>query len=311
MQSDVVNRSYCTHECVRGLAFGTPLDKNCPNVKDHSSKHIDRQEFLRLIRDQLDGENAHANCKPINASGHIGHLFKIHLLSHGYTLVTKAVGLCDGASLLHEEKMYNHLRDLQGRFIPACPGHVELKRLFRGEAYDNTAFRHFLFLSYAGKPVLKALSKVDYSVVRQVLEALVQLHQRRVMHRDAAPRNMLYNARTGKYMVIDLELSEPIDGGVPEAVDVHIQKGKRKGEDDRESEPFATESKALFSVRGHNHFFSHGIDRIPFHDGMNSTQVDKKANEPNYIIPEGHHQPALVWLWPSTAGRGAWLGHVV
>ncbi|KAG5950617.1 hypothetical protein E4U58_001547, partial [Claviceps cyperi] len=112
---------------------------------DHGSKHIDRQEFLRLIQDQLDGEKAHANCKPINASGHIGHLVKIHLLSHGYTLVTKA-----------------------------------------------------------------------------------QLHQRRVMHRDAAPRNMLYDARTGKYMIIDLELSEPIDGGVPEAVDVHIQKRKRK-----------------------------------------------------------------------------------
>ncbi|KAG5989138.1 hypothetical protein E4U52_005895 [Claviceps spartinae] len=247
IQSDVFNRSYCTHECIRGLAFGTPLDKNCPNVKDHGSKHIDRQEFLRLMRDQLDGENAHAHCKPINASGHIGHLFKICLLPHGYTLVTKAVGLCDSAPLIHEEKMYNYLRDLQGRFIPACAGYIELKWIFRGEAYDNTAFRHFLFLSYAGKPVLKALSKVNYSVVREVLDALAQLHQRRVMHRDAAPRNMLYDARTGRYMVIDLELSEPIDGEVPEAVDAHIQKGKRKWEDDRESEPFATESQSLFA----------------------------------------------------------------
>ncbi|KAG6040372.1 hypothetical protein E4U17_001996 [Claviceps sp. LM77 group G4] len=242
-----ISQSYCTHECVRGLAFGTPLDKNCPNVKDHGSKHIDRQEFLRLIREQLDGENAHANCKPINASGHIGHLFKIRLPSHGYTLVTKAVGLCDSAPLIHEEKMYNYLRDLQDRFIPACAGYIELKWLFRGEAYDNIPFRHFLFLSYAGKPVLKALSKVNYSVVREVLDALAQLHQRRVMHRDAAPRNMLYDARTGKYMVIDLELSEPINEEVPEAVDVRIQKGKRKWEDDTESEPFATESKSLFA----------------------------------------------------------------
>ncbi|KAG5960102.1 hypothetical protein E4U58_004755 [Claviceps cyperi] len=247
MQNDFVNRSYCTHECLRGLAFGTPLDKNCPNVKDHGSKHIDRQEFLRLIRDQLDGEKAHDNCEPINASGHIGCLFKIRLLSHGYTLVTKAVGLFNGAPLLHEEKMYNHLRDLQGRFIPACPGRITLKGLFRGEAYTFGAFRHFLFLSYAGKPVLNALPRVNTSVVSRVLEALAQLHQRRVMHRDAAPRNMLYDARTGKYMVIDLERSEPIDGGVPEAVDVHIQKGKRKWEDERESEPFATESKALLA----------------------------------------------------------------
>ncbi|KAG6252494.1 hypothetical protein E4U23_008697 [Claviceps purpurea] len=61
----------------------------------------------------------------------------------------------------------------------------------------------------------------------------IWLHQRGVMHRDAAPRNMmmLYDDRTGRYMVIDLELSDPpIDGGVPEAeaVDVHIEKGKRK-----------------------------------------------------------------------------------
>ncbi|KAG6164847.1 hypothetical protein E4U51_004785 [Claviceps purpurea] len=247
MQNDFVNRSYCTHECVRGLAFGTPLDKNCPNVKDHGSKHINRQEFLRLMREQLDGKKAHANCKPINASGHIGHLFKIRLLPHGYTLVAKAVGLCGGPPLLHEEKMYNYLRDLQGRFIPACPGRITLKGLFSGEAYTYGAFRHFLFLSYAGQPVLKALSKVDKSAVREVLDALAQLHQRRVMHRDAEPRNMLYDARTGRYMVIDLELSEPIDGGVPEAVDVHIQKGKRKWEDDKESEPFATESKSLFA----------------------------------------------------------------
>ncbi|KAG5912625.1 hypothetical protein E4U61_000323, partial [Claviceps capensis] len=244
MQNDFADRPYCTHECVRGLTFGTPLDKNCPNVKDHGSKHINRQDFLRLMRDQLDDEKADDNCEPINASGRIGSLFKIRLLSHGYTLVAKAVGIFHGAPLIHEEKMYNHLRDLQGRFIPACPGRITLEGLFRGEAYTFSVFRHFLFLSYAGQPVLEALSKVDKSAVRQVLATLAQLHKRRVMHRDAAPRNMLYDARTGKYMVIDLELSEPIDGGVPEVVDVRIQRGKRKWEeleDDRESEPFATE----------------------------------------------------------------------
>ncbi|KAG6266986.1 hypothetical protein E4U47_005492 [Claviceps purpurea] len=91
--------------------------------------------------------------------------FAYRRIRHGYTLVAKAVGLFDGAPLLHEEKMYNHLRDLQGRFIPACPGLIPLHGVFGGQAYDYIAFRHFLFLSYAGKPVLKALSKVDNSVV--------------------------------------------------------------------------------------------------------------------------------------------------
>ncbi|KAG6252499.1 hypothetical protein E4U23_008702 [Claviceps purpurea] len=250
-QNILFNRSYCTNECVWGLAFGGPLDKNCPNVKDHGSKHIDRQEFLRLMREQLDGENAHANCKPINASGHIGHLFKIRLLSHGYTLVTKAVGLCDSAPIIHEEKMYNYLRDLQGRFIPACPGYIELKWLFRGEAYDNTPFRHFLFLSYAGQPVLKALSEVDNSVVSQVLATLAQLHQHRVMHHDAAPRNMLYDDCTGRYMVVDLEMSKPIDEEVLEAMNGCRKKRKTKREAERKlktaSESFAAESKSLLA----------------------------------------------------------------
>ncbi|KAG5986799.1 hypothetical protein E4U52_008254 [Claviceps spartinae] len=115
MQSDFFKRSYCTNECVWGLTFGGPLDKNCPNVKDHGSRHINRQEFLRLMGEQLVGKGAHDHCKAINASGHIGYLFKIRLPSHGYTLVAKAVALGDGAPLLHEEKMYNYLRDLQGR----------------------------------------------------------------------------------------------------------------------------------------------------------------------------------------------------
>ncbi|KAG6251159.1 hypothetical protein E4U24_001379 [Claviceps purpurea] len=131
------------------------------------SSHIDRREFLRLMGEQLVGKDAHAHFKPINASGHIRYLlrFAYRRIRHGYTLVAKAVGLFDGAPLLHEEKMYNHLRDLQGRFIPACPGLIPLHGVFGGQAYDYIAFRHFLFLSYAGKPVLKALSKVDNSVV--------------------------------------------------------------------------------------------------------------------------------------------------
>ncbi|CCE35231.1 uncharacterized protein CPUR_03218 [Claviceps purpurea 20.1] len=131
------------------------------------SSHIDRREFLRLMGKQLVCKDAHAHFKPINASGHIRYLlrFAYRRIRHGYTFVAKAVGLFDGAPLLHEEKMYNHLRDLQGRSIPACPGLIPLHGVFGGQAYDYIAFRHFLFLSYAGKPVLKALSKVDNSVV--------------------------------------------------------------------------------------------------------------------------------------------------
>ncbi|KAG6093357.1 hypothetical protein E4U31_006817 [Claviceps sp. LM219 group G6] len=247
MLSDVFNGSYCTHECVRGLAFGGPLDENCPNVKDHGNKHINRQEFLRLMREKLQSKEAHDHCKPINASGHIGHLFKVRLSPHGYTLVAKAVELCHGAPIIHEEKMYNHLRDLQGRFIPACPGLVELNVSFRGEADSCLPFRYFLFLSYAGQPVLKALSEVDNSVVSQVLATLAQLHQCRVMHYDAAPRNMLYDNRTDRYMVVDLEMSKLIDREVLGAMNGCRKKRKRKRELKTASESFAGESKSLLA----------------------------------------------------------------
>ncbi|KAG6097182.1 hypothetical protein E4U30_000879 [Claviceps sp. LM220 group G6] len=246
---DVFDESYCTHECVRGLAFGGPMDEKCPNAKYHGSKHINRQEFLRLMGEQLQSKEAHDHCKPINASGHIGHLYKVRLSPHGYTLVAKAVGILDWSPLIHEEKMYNHLRDLQGRFIPVCPGFVKLNRFFRCKKTlaNFGLFGRFLFLSYAGKPVLKALSKFDDSVVSQVLATLAQLHQCRVLHRDAAPRNVLYDDCTGRYMVVDLEMSEPIDEEVLEAMNGCRKKRKTKRELKPAGESFAAESKYLLS----------------------------------------------------------------
>ncbi|KAG6050439.1 hypothetical protein E4U39_004088 [Claviceps sp. Clav50 group G5] len=244
-RQDVFDGLYCTHECGRGLTFGGPLDEKCPNVKDHGSKHVGRQEFLRLMREQLKGKGAHDHCKPINASGHIGHLFKVRLLPHSYTLVAKAVAPPDWRPLIHEEKMYNHLRDLQGRFVPVCPGRVELNGLFRCKEYRSSfgCFQHFLFLSYAGKPVLKALPKFDDSIVSQVLATLAQLHQRRVIHRDAAPRNMLYDGRTGRYMVIDLEMSKQMIEEVPQATHGGRKKRKIERELKTASKRIAAESR--------------------------------------------------------------------
>ncbi|KAG5937756.1 hypothetical protein E4U59_004210, partial [Claviceps monticola] len=86
---------YCTHECLRGLTLGGSLDEECPNAKNHGTEHIDREEFLRLIREQLEFPRINAEFLPLNASGSVGLLFKIRLLSHGYTLVAKAFSKYD------------------------------------------------------------------------------------------------------------------------------------------------------------------------------------------------------------------------
>ncbi|KAG5998781.1 hypothetical protein E4U52_004773 [Claviceps spartinae] len=200
---------YCTHECLRGLTFGGSLDEKCPNAKDHGTEHIDRLEFLRLIGKQIEAyPRINAQCFPLSASWSVGSLFKIRLLSHGYTLVAKAFYRSDRGAMCHEEEMYNILRDLQGDYIPVCPGHVVLSRGMYCSHYERTYFKHFLFLSYGGRPVLHALPKVKEAITNQILTALAQLHKHRVLHHDAELRNILYDERTGKCMVVDLERSE-------------------------------------------------------------------------------------------------------
>ncbi|KAG6262145.1 hypothetical protein E4U49_003329 [Claviceps purpurea] len=200
---------YCTHECLRGLAFGGSLDEKCPNAKDHGTEHIDREEFLRLVREQLEASpRINAECFPLNASGSVASLLKIRLLSHGYTLVAKAFSKYDRDNMCYEEKTYKLLRDLQGNYISVCPGHIILSWAMYCAHYERSNFRQFLLLSYGGRPVLHALPIVEEAMTNQILTALAQLHKYRVLHHDAEPRNICYDERTGEYMVVDLERSE-------------------------------------------------------------------------------------------------------
>ncbi|RMJ01509.1 hypothetical protein CDV36_015742, partial [Fusarium kuroshium] len=90
VRPNIQDRLYCTHECLRGLAFGGPMDQKCPNSADHGNAHINRREFLRLARDQLAVDRGKdADCVPLYLSGSRGSLFKFCLSSHGYTLVAK------------------------------------------------------------------------------------------------------------------------------------------------------------------------------------------------------------------------------
>ncbi|KAG6244749.1 hypothetical protein E4U24_004821 [Claviceps purpurea] len=236
---------YCTHECLRGLTFGGSLDEKCPNAKDHGTEHIDREEFLRLVGEQLEFPRINAEFLPLNASGSVGSLFKIRLSSHGYTLVAKAFDRYDGDLACYEEHMYSLLRDLQGYYIPVCPGQVVLRRAMYCAHYEWSRSEHFLLLSYAGRPVLHALSKVEEAITNQILTALAQLHKYRVLHHDAEPRNILYDERTGKCMIVDLERSQSRDREALGRVETELQSHDlvRKRDDAR----FAAEAKSLLA----------------------------------------------------------------
>ncbi|KAH6981482.1 hypothetical protein EDB80DRAFT_737328 [Ilyonectria destructans] len=134
------------------------MEEECPNFLYHGSTHIDRQQFLNLISDQLAVDRGpDADCVPLYLSGSRGSLFKVRLSSYGYTLIAKGVEGMDAALLCHEKEVYDHIRGLQGKYVPVCLGTVDLIQPYY---YDSGVFKHFLFISYARQPVFKYMEQV-------------------------------------------------------------------------------------------------------------------------------------------------------
>ncbi|KAB5560312.1 hypothetical protein GE09DRAFT_1173007 [Coniochaeta sp. 2T2.1] len=188
-KTNIQDRPFCTQQCLLGLA------------------HLNRLEFLRLRRAQLAVDRGHeADCTPLHLSGSRGSLFKVRLSSHGYTLVAKGMESLDRAFLQHENNIYDRLQDIQGKHVPVCLGSVDLVRPYY---YDRGVYTRFMFLSWAGQPLFDGAyrsSKAD--VVAAVTSMFKAVHGLRVLHRDAEPRNILYDANSGKLMVVDFERAE-------------------------------------------------------------------------------------------------------
>ena len=75
--------------------------------------------------------------------------------------------------------------------------------------YSGAQLSHLLLMSWGGRP-LPAPANKEYRARFPKLaeEALVAVHLCKVLHRDAEPRNMLFDASRMKLMVIDFERSE-------------------------------------------------------------------------------------------------------
>ncbi|UPK91528.1 hypothetical protein LCI18_002463 [Fusarium solani-melongenae] len=244
VRPNIQDRLYCTHECLRGLVFGGPVDPKCPNSTDHGNMHINRREFLQLARDQLAVDRGkNADCVPLYLSGSRGSLFKFRLSSHGYTLVAKGVEAMDTKRLLYENEIYSHLRDLQGKFIPVCPGVIDLIKPYY---FNSGVYEDFMFLSYGGRPVLKGLGEVNSDAINEILTALGRLHQHGVIHRDAEPRNVLYDKHTGRYMIVDLMLAELHTRQPLGTINVNKRDRKKKlASGKHEKDIFAAEAQSL------------------------------------------------------------------
>ncbi|XP_044718710.1 kinase [Hirsutella rhossiliensis] len=184
--------------------------RNIPATEHHHRQgHINRLEFLRLIRDQLATDRGRdADCVSLYVSGARGSLFKVRLSSHGYTLVAKGVESLDLACLQHENEIIDLVR----------PCHS-----------DSGVYVHFMFLSWAGQPLFNRADLAFKAGIDDAVSTILKaVHKLRVLHRDAEPRNILYNTNTGKLMLVDFERAE-FRGRRPLGLIVsNVQNRKRK-----------------------------------------------------------------------------------
>lgn len=207
MKPHIRSRPFCSQECLLGLVLGKAVDRSCPNADSHGQMHITHPEFLRLIRAQLAVDRGRdADCMPMYRSGSRGSLFKARLSSHGYTLLAKGMETLDHAHLQHENEIYDRLLPIQGKYIPVCVGSIDLIRPYY---YDCGVYTRFMFLSWAGRPIFECtagqVSAID--VADATTRIFKAIHELRVLHRDAEPRNILFDEHSGRLMAVDFERS--------------------------------------------------------------------------------------------------------
>ncbi|KAI9746369.1 MAG: hypothetical protein M1818_000081 [Claussenomyces sp. TS43310] len=203
----IEDRPFCTSQCLLGLAHGGDLDDQCPNIRDHQGGHIAPGTFLSLIRVQLANDRGRdADCKTLHIVGSRGALFKVRLTSHGYTLVAKGMEKADRSHLINESKVYNHLRSIQGIYIPVSLGLVDLELPQR---YDGGIYDSMLFLSWAGRSICQHLTlRNKAQMLDRATETLQALHELRVLHTDVELRNWLWDEQRGNLMLVDFERAQ-------------------------------------------------------------------------------------------------------
>ncbi|KAM0518988.1 hypothetical protein ACHAPE_003979 [Trichoderma viride] len=204
-------RPFCTPDCLWGLEHFHSLDKDCPNFRYHGDKHLGLQELLDGLRTQLDDDVAngnHDNYQFLRRCGPYTMLLKVRLASHGYTLLLKGVIPAKVDHLRREVDMYGHLLEVQGSHVPVCFGMIQTQ----GEVSSNTYGEFTNFMVFGGFPEgVMSLSRCRAAgmnrrmIADAVDETFQRIHEERVLHFDPEPRNMLYDARAGRVMIVDFE----------------------------------------------------------------------------------------------------------
>ncbi|EGE79399.2 hypothetical protein BDDG_02338 [Blastomyces dermatitidis ATCC 18188] len=206
-------RQYCTQKCLLGLLNGGPLDRACPNVKEHGANvhKIDHSTFLSLLMAQIlqeivDPWTDPLGCESLHRHGSRGALFEVILFQYGYTLIGKGFPPEFGHYLRHEKALYDQLKPIQGLHVPVCLGTIDVSK--RPMFYDGIAdIPHFLLLAHAGTNVSECDVSED-QIVSAASKSLQAIHALGVLHHDAETRNLFWSEEGENVLVIDFERAE-------------------------------------------------------------------------------------------------------
>ena len=198
-------RQYCTQGCLLGLVSGSALDNGCPNAPLHrrgrkGRKHLlNKQQFGTMVQRQL-ARTLDQNCEDLRTQGSRGALFRITLASHGYVFVGKGTRDVFVPDLIHEGRMYERLRSIQGKMMPVCLGNIDLERPWRDL---GVRIVHMLLMSWGGERIDRIETRGAFQVEIERFES--RIAEIGVRHEDIRLPNMLWNHETKGIMFIDLE----------------------------------------------------------------------------------------------------------
>ncbi|OAA42190.1 Protein kinase-like domain protein [Metarhizium rileyi] len=204
-------REYCTQHCLQGLKIQAPLDPTCPNASTHG---VDRHRLgpaavIRRLSKQFSPQDLHLDtqlgCQSLHTHGARGALFKVTLLSHGYTFVGKGVPAEFVAYLKHEESIYAHLAEIQGTHVPTVLGGLDVPSF----SYDGIVqIVRILLMGHAGAPIARAIKQWPGHrdrLIRKAEMSLRAVQRYGVLHSDPIPNNILRNDASDQVMLIDFE----------------------------------------------------------------------------------------------------------
>ena len=203
------SRQYCTQRCLLSLRRGQSLDLTCPNLEQHRQQPGDRvhcldlRSFHRRLQSQLVADMDH-HCQPLGKQGARGALFKITLVSHGYTFVAKGTVPAFVVDLRHEGRMYDRLESLQGSAVPVCLGNMDLKRTYFLDV--GVKIVHMMFMAWGGNNLYEYTPSVSSArLEKEKQRSMDEIRQLGVIHKDERLANMLWNESQDRVMLIDFE----------------------------------------------------------------------------------------------------------